>query len=144
MRRRGATGALATLAAGAVAAVAIADTGGGPAGATARWTPGEEPAPITVREDDGRLRLTVVHRPGGPERLTWRTRGLSATAGEDVEAAWGIVQFRPGERERVLDVAIRADGAAEGEERFAVVVEPLPGLGAPSAPASVEVTIADR
>lgn len=53
--------------------------------------------------------VVVRHVPGGPERLTWRTTTAS-----------GIIQFRPGDAVRTLELP---EGRAEE-----LVLEPFPGL----------------
>ena len=143
MRRGSTTAGLATVTAIAAAVVALAGTGGPPSRATADWVVGapvERRAPIAVTEREGGVRITVRHRPGAPERLWWRTAPRTAKAGEDFEAASGLLQFRPGDRERTIEVDVRADGVPEGEERLDVVLSALPGL--PEARGGAVATVA--
>lgn len=94
-----------------------------------------------VREDAGAVRVVVRREPGAPARMTWATIPGSATAGHDFLPDRGILQFHPGEHQRVLRVPVIDDGRAEPEETFAVRVDVMPGHAGPPPSAAGTVTI---
>jgi hypothetical protein len=96
-----------------------------------------------VREGAGPARIVVTREPGAAARLSWATRPGTATAGDDYDAATGLVQFRAGEHTRIVEVPVDADGRAEGAETFDVRFDVLPGLNTAAKTAVTTVTILD-
>jgi Calx-beta domain len=132
------------LALSAATGVAVASVGGDepsddPEQPTGAITARAEPA----RESAGRARVLVSREPGAVARLSWSTHDGSAVAGDDFDDAAGVVQFRSGERTKVVEVQIADDGRSEGAETLDVRFEALPGLNAGTEPAVTTVVIRD-
>ena len=98
---------------------------------------------VPAREGDGTARIVVTRAPGAPARFRWGTQDGTATAGEDFDAAGGLVQFRPGERSKTLTVDVADDGRDEGTETVDVRLDVAPGLTGSAAPAITTLTIRD-
>jgi len=71
----------------------------------------------------------------------WRIEDGTAIAGEDYEAAAGVVRFAPGEIKKTLTVAVLGDEVAEGDETFALGFDDV--IGAEPAGGEATVTIRD-
>ena len=134
----------AAVALSAVTGVAVAGVGG--------QEPSDDPDHPTgtidvraepVREGAGPARIVITRPPGAPARFSWRTQAGTATAGEDFDAAAGIVQFRAGERARTLEIDVADDERDEGTETLDVRLDIAPGMTGPAASATTTVTIAD-
>ncbi|KAI9527782.1 Adhesion G-protein coupled receptor V1 [Dissostichus eleginoides] len=67
-----------------------------------------EPAHITVREEDGDVRLLVARAQGllGRVMVGYRTTPFTASSPEDYEDSDGVLDFLPGERLKFISVTI--------------------------------------
>ena len=74
------------------------------------------------------IAVTLAEASGETVTVDWATADGTATAGEDYVAASGSVTFAPGETSATISVDVVADGAAEGDEAFSVVLS-SPGGG---------------
>jgi len=70
---------------------------------------------------------------------TWATEDGTAVAGEDYEAAAGVVRFAPGETRKTLAVTIRGDDLAEGDETFTLRFSDVDGAAADAVAATVTI-----
>ena len=118
-------------------------------------------AAVTIADDEGPLMVTV--ESDGPvaegEAATFTVRlsaelpdtlrmAVSARAGtagppEDYAPLSDVLVFSPGVTERTVSVQTAEDTLVEGEERFSVVVEFVPGSLIPARPVSAEGVIED-
>ena len=90
------------------------------------------PGPLTVSVADARAEEGVDRALAFPVTLSravdrtvtvgYETEDASAHAGSDYEAASGTLDFRPGETERTIIVAVLDDKVDEGEEQFVLVL----------------------
>jgi chitinase len=132
----------ALLAVSAVTGVAIAGVGSsGPADDPEQPTATVEARGVPVREGAGPARVVVTRPPRAPARFRWSTADGTAAAGEDFTAATGLLQFRPGEDRKVVEIDVAADDRAEGAETFDLVLDVPPGLPGADQSAVTTVTI---
>ncbi|MCR8549175.1 DUF4214 domain-containing protein [Salipiger sp. P9] len=73
----------------------------------------------------------------------YRTRDISATAGEDYEETVGSLSFAEGEEVKVVRVPVYGDTVAEMTESFALVIDEPTGLSVATTGLAGEATIAD-
>ncbi|XP_077457045.1 adhesion G-protein coupled receptor V1 [Stigmatopora argus] len=84
--------------------------------------PALEPAHITVREEDGQVRLPVARAQGLLGRVTvgYRTTPFTASSPEDYEDSEGMLEFLPGERLKFISVRINDNLVPELDKDFRV------------------------
>lgn len=68
-----------------------------------------------------------------------RTEDGTAVAGEDYEAAAGVVRFAQGETNKTLTITVLGDDAAEGDETFAVRFDDVVGAARDGGGATVTI-----
>ncbi|KAK1892564.1 Adhesion G-protein coupled receptor V1, partial [Dissostichus eleginoides] len=81
-----------------------------------------EPAHITVREEDGDVRLLVARAQGllGRVMVGYRTTPFTASSPEDYEDSDGVLDFLPGERLKFISVTIVDNPVPELDKIFRV------------------------
>lgn len=101
------------------------------------------PAALRVTEAAGQAVLTVRRSGGGDREATvdYATADGSATAGLDYTGQTGTLTFAPGETLKRITVPVAADGTAEGEEFFRVVLVATGGGASLGAASQAIVTI---
>ena len=117
----------------------------GEAGGGATGVPRLSVADARGAEGDGVVRVTVSLHPAaaGPVTVSYATEDGSATAGADYQAARGVLTFAAGAAgARQIEVQVRDDAEAEGEESFTVRL--LSADGAQIADGEGTVTVADN
>ncbi|KAM6148616.1 adhesion G-protein coupled receptor V1 [Erethizon dorsatum] len=84
---------------------------------------------LTVREEDGEVKLLVVRAQGLLGRVTaeFRTVSLTASSPEDFQSAAGTLVFEPGERYKYVFVNITDNSIPELEKSFKVELLNLEG-----------------
>ena len=84
--------------------------------------PGLMMADAAVREDAGEIGIPVrLSVPSGREvTVDYVTKDITATAGEDYEAAAGTLTFAPGETGTMITVTVLDDELDENDETFSV------------------------
>jgi len=75
----------------------------------------------SVLESGGQITVHV-HRmpPTGDFTVKYATEGVTATAGQDFEAVSGVLEFKDGEEEKQISIAIKDDDDVEDDETFMV------------------------
>ena len=83
----------------------------------------------SVLESGGSVTVSVIRLPAkGPFTVKYTTEGVTATAGEDFEAASGVLEFADGEEEKEISIKIKDDDEVEDDETFLVKIsEPSVG-----------------
>ncbi|XDC76153.1 hypothetical protein R6Z07F_007326 [Ovis aries] len=84
---------------------------------------------VTVREEDGEVRLLVVRAQGllGRVMAEYRTVSLTAFSPEDYQSVAGTLEFQPGERFKYISVNITDNSIPELEKSFKVELLNLEG-----------------
>ncbi|XP_057687080.1 adhesion G-protein coupled receptor V1 isoform X4 [Corythoichthys intestinalis] len=84
--------------------------------------PALEPAHITVKEEDGEVRLPVARAQGllGRVMVGYRTTPFTASSPEDYEDSEGMLDFLPGERLKFISVRIIDNPVPELDKDFRV------------------------
>ncbi|XP_061528205.1 adhesion G-protein coupled receptor V1 isoform X2 [Phycodurus eques] len=84
--------------------------------------PALEPAHITVKEEDGQVRLPVARAQGllGRVMVGYRTTPFTASSPEDYEDSEGMLDFLPGERLKFITVTIIDNPVPELDKDFRV------------------------
>ncbi|KAI1900416.1 hypothetical protein AGOR_G00049720 [Albula goreensis] len=84
--------------------------------------PATEEAHVTIKEEDGEIRLLVVRAQGllGTVMVGYRTISDTAVSPEDYEDTEGVLVFQPGERHKYISVIIKDDSVAELDKVFRV------------------------
>nr|XP_021553254.1 G-protein coupled receptor 98 [Neomonachus schauinslandi] len=84
---------------------------------------------ITVKEEDGEVRLLVVRAQGHLGRVLaeFRTVPLTAFSPEDYQSVAGTLEFQPGERYKYISVNITDNSVPELEKSFKVELLNLEG-----------------
>ena len=77
---------------------------------------------LKVSENVKTVEIPVVrrHASGGSASVKYRTVGITATAGEDFEAAQGTINFGTGVSRQTIKVNIIDDNKEEEDEIFTV------------------------
>ncbi|XP_061584932.1 adhesion G-protein coupled receptor V1 [Cololabis saira] len=85
-------------------------------------SPTLEPAHITVKEEDGQIRLPVVRAQGllGRILVGYRTTPFTASSPEDYEDSEGMLDFLQGERLKFISVTIVDNAVPELDKIFRV------------------------
>lgn len=87
--------------------------------------------PTIVEGDDGNrtalFDVEMSRKQGVPVTMTFETKDISATAGEDYIAQSGELVFQAGQTHQVVSVPIVGDTILEGAELFALTVTPPDG-----------------
>ncbi|KAI4570105.1 hypothetical protein MJT46_007399 [Ovis ammon polii x Ovis aries] len=99
---------------------------------------------VTVREEDGEVRLLVVRAQGllGRVMAEYRTVSLTAFSPEDYQSVAGTLEFQPGERFKYISVNITDNSIPELEKSFKVELLNLEGGASLGVASQVLVTIA--
>ncbi|XP_054434571.1 adhesion G-protein coupled receptor V1 [Pteronotus mesoamericanus] len=84
---------------------------------------------ITVKEEDGEVRLLVVRAQGllGTVMAEFRTVSLTAFSPEDYQSVAGTLEFQPGDRYKYISVNITDNSIPELEKSFKVELFNLEG-----------------
>ncbi|KAM5328541.1 adhesion G-protein coupled receptor V1 [Glossophaga mutica] len=84
---------------------------------------------VTVKEEDGEVRLLVVRAQGLLGRVTaeFRTVSLTAFSPEDYQSVAGTLEFQPGDRYKYISVNITDNSIPELEKSFKVELLNLEG-----------------
>ncbi|KAM6930325.1 adhesion G-protein coupled receptor V1 [Xenentodon cancila] len=85
-------------------------------------SPALEPAHITVKEEDGQIRLPVARAQGllGRIMVGYRTTPFTASSPEDYEESKGMLDFLQGERVKFINVTIVDNPVPELDKIFRV------------------------
>jgi hypothetical protein len=102
-------------------------------------------SPTYVAQEASGLRLLPVVRTGslaGAASVDYATADGTATARQDYTAAYGQLQFAPGETSKIVRVVITGDRLDENDENFTVALSNPAGV-VPGASANAQVIIRD-
>jgi hypothetical protein len=102
-------------------------------------------SPTYVAQEASGLRLLPVVRTGslaGAASVDYATADGTATARQDYTAAYGQLQFAPGETSKIVRVVITGDRLDENDEDFTAALSNPAGV-VPGASASAQVIIRD-
>jgi chitinase len=104
------------------------------------FDPTAGPGAVEVAER-GLAEVVVSFDEPAVEAVTaaWGTEDGTAVAGEDYEAAAGVVRFAPGETEKTVTVKVLGDDAAEGDETFALRFDDVVGAARDGGGATVTI-----